>query len=106
MLSKSLSLLVYLVIVNFPKSYYHNHRIIFAIHTIFDSLFMSILLNNYLPYCILFCRKILQMNCRVLHKHIKQLPKYLHSTAHTHTMETHSMEKVPSMENFSINQTE
>lgn len=28
------------------------------------------------------------------------------STAHTHTMETHSMEKVPSMENFSINQTE
>ena len=27
-------------------------------------------------------------------------------TAHTHTMETHSMEKVPSMENFSINQTE
>ncbi len=26
--------------------------------------------------------------------------------AHTHTMETHSMEKVPSMENFSINQTE
>ena len=23
------------------------------------------------------------------------------STAHTHTMETHSMEKVPSMENFS-----
>ena len=28
------------------------------------------------------------------------------NTAHTHTMETHSMEKVPSMENFSINQTE
>ena len=28
------------------------------------------------------------------------------TTAHTHTMETHSMEKVPSMENFSINQTE
>ena len=28
------------------------------------------------------------------------------STAHTHTMETHSMEKVPSMEKFSINQTE
>ena len=28
------------------------------------------------------------------------------STAHTHTMETHSMEKVPSMENFSIDQTE
>ena len=27
-------------------------------------------------------------------------------TAYTHTMETHSMEKVPSMENFSINQTE
>ena len=70
MLCKSLSLLL---IVNFPKSYYHNHRIIFAIHTIFDSLFMSILFNNYLPYCILFCRKILQMNCRVLHKHIKQL---------------------------------
>ena len=30
----------------------------------------------------------------------------LMNTAHTHTMETHSMEKVPSMENFSINQTE
>ena len=30
----------------------------------------------------------------------------LHTTAHTHTLETHSMEKVPSMENFSINQTE
>ena len=28
------------------------------------------------------------------------------STAHTHSMETHSMEKVPSMENYSINQTE
>ena len=28
------------------------------------------------------------------------------NTAHTHTMETHSMEKVPSMEKFSINQTE
>ena len=28
------------------------------------------------------------------------------NTAHTHTMETHSMEKVPSMENFSIYQTE
>ena len=28
------------------------------------------------------------------------------STAHNHTMETHSMEKVPSMEIFSINQTE
>ena len=27
-------------------------------------------------------------------------------TVHTHSMETHSMEKVPSMENFSINQTE
>ena len=28
------------------------------------------------------------------------------NTVHTHSMETHSMEKVPSMENFSINQTE
>ena len=28
------------------------------------------------------------------------------STVHTHSMETHSMEKVPSMEKFSINQTE
>ena len=31
---------------------------------------------------------------------------YFMHTAHTHSMETHSMEKVPSMENFSINQTE
>ena len=28
------------------------------------------------------------------------------NTVHTHSMETHSMEKVPSMENVSINQTE
>ena len=27
-------------------------------------------------------------------------------TGNAHSMETHSMEKVPSMENFSINQTE
>ena len=27
-------------------------------------------------------------------------------TVHTHSMEIHSMEKVPSMEKFSINQTE
>ena len=35
-----------------------------------------------------------------------KLHKCKRSTAHTHTVETHSMEKVPSMENFSINQTE
>ena len=39
-------------------------------------------------------------------KQRKRIDINFDSTAHTHTMETHSMEKVPSMENFSINQTE
>ena len=45
--------------------------------------------------------------CRFISAHFREdMLLSVCSTAHTHTMETHSMEKVPSMENFSINQTE